>query len=89
MDEVEGAAERANAKGSQSADALRTKPVVVIAPPTPLAALSCSLTAAERWQSGRSRRTRNAEYAQAYRGFESLPLRQRNVKFNNYSHSSA
>src|SRR5208337_4413408 len=27
------------------------------------------------WQSGRSRRTRNAEYAQAYRGFESLPLR--------------
>ena len=25
----------------------------------------------ERWQSGRSRRTRNAEYAQAYRGFES------------------
>ena len=32
--------------------------------------------APERWQSGRSRRTRNAEYAQAYRGFESLPLRQ-------------
>ena len=31
--------------------------------------------APERWQSGRSRRTRNAEYAQAYRGFESLPLR--------------
>jgi hypothetical protein len=31
---------------------------------------------AERWQSGRSRRTRNAKYAQAYRGFESLPLRQ-------------
>jgi hypothetical protein len=30
---------------------------------------------AERWQSGRSRRTRNAKYAQAYRGFESLPLR--------------
>ena len=31
---------------------------------------------AERWQSGRSRRTRNAEYGQPYRGFESLPLRQ-------------
>ena len=31
--------------------------------------------APERWQSGRSRRTRNAEYVQAYRGFESLPLR--------------
>jgi hypothetical protein len=30
----------------------------------------------ERWQSGRSHRTRNAEYAQVYRGFESLPLRQ-------------
>jgi hypothetical protein len=30
----------------------------------------------ERWQSGRSRRTRNAEYGQPYRGFESLPLRQ-------------
>ena len=29
----------------------------------------------ERWQSGRSRRTRNAEYGQPYRGFESLPLR--------------
>ena len=34
-----------------------------------------SSTAPERWQSGRSRRTRNAEYVQAYRGFESLPLR--------------
>ncbi len=34
--------------------------------------------APERWQSGRSRRTRNAEYAQAYRGFESLPLRHLN-----------
>ena len=31
----------------------------------------------ERWQSGRSRRTRNAEYGQPYRGFESLPLRHR------------
>ncbi len=31
---------------------------------------------AERWQSGRSRRTRNAKYGQLYRGFESLPLRQ-------------
>ena len=30
---------------------------------------------AERWQSGRSRRTRNAKYSQGYRGFESLPLR--------------
>ena len=30
---------------------------------------------AERWQSGRSRRTRNAKYGQLYRGFESLPLR--------------
>jgi hypothetical protein len=34
-----------------------------------------TIVSAERWQSGRSRRTRNAEYAQAYRGFESLPLR--------------
>ena len=40
-------------------------------------ALSASPLASERWQSGRSRRTRNAEYAQVYRGFESLPLRQR------------
>ena len=30
----------------------------------------------ERWQSGRSHRTRNAAYGQPYRGFESLPLRQ-------------
>ena len=30
---------------------------------------------AERWQSGRMRRTRNAVYGQPYRGFESLPLR--------------
>jgi hypothetical protein len=30
---------------------------------------------AERWQSGRMRRTRNAKYGQPYRGFESLPLR--------------
>ena len=35
-----------------------------------------ALLATERWQSGRSRRTRNAEYSQGYRGFESLPLRQ-------------
>ncbi len=27
----------------------------------------------ERWQSGRSRRTRNAEYSQGYRGFEIPP----------------
>jgi hypothetical protein len=38
--------------------------------------LGASPKAPERWQSGRSRRTRNAEYAQVYRGFESLPLRQ-------------
>src|SRR5437870_5566393 len=31
--------------------------------------------ATERWQSGRSHRTRNAAYGQPYRGFESLPLR--------------
>src|SRR5262249_29382497 len=31
----------------------------------------------ERWQSGRSHRTRNAAYGQPYRGFESLPLRHR------------
>src|SRR5271165_5454439 len=37
--------------------------------------LRSSPSAGERWQSGRSRRTRNAEYVQAYRGFESLPLR--------------
>ena len=30
---------------------------------------------AERWQSGRSHRTRNAAYMQVYRGFESPPLR--------------
>ena len=41
----------------------------------PAASVRASLPALERWQSGRSRRTRNAEYAQAYRGFESLPLR--------------
>jgi hypothetical protein len=35
-----------------------------------------ALATTERWQSGRSRRTRNAEYGQPYRGFESLPLRQ-------------
>jgi 2Fe-2S iron-sulfur cluster binding domain len=46
------------------------------AAPTPRQGLSLSPPAPERWQSGRSRRTRNAEYAQAYRGFESLPLRQ-------------
>src|SRR5260370_6102822 len=34
----------------------------------------------ERWQSGRSHRTRNAAYGQPYRGFESLPLRQRPVR---------
>ena len=39
------------------------------------ASVYASPSAPERWQSGRSRRTRNAEYAQAYRGFESLPLR--------------
>ena len=37
---------------------------------------------AERWQSGRSRRTRNAEYGQPYRGFESLPLRQLSIRYN-------
>lgn len=31
---------------------------------------------AERWQSGRMHRTRNAAYGQPYRGFESPPLRQ-------------
>jgi hypothetical protein len=31
---------------------------------------------AERWQSGRMHRTRNAAWVQAHRGFESLPLRQ-------------
>src|SRR5271166_2284724 len=44
--------------------------------PTQRATCDLSSTAPERWQSGRSRRTRNAEYVQAYRGFESLPLRQ-------------
>ena len=34
---------------------------------------------AERWQSGRMRRTRNAKYGQPYRGFESLPLRQSGI----------
>jgi hypothetical protein len=33
---------------------------------------------AERWQSGRMHRTRNAAYGQPYRGFESLPLRHTN-----------
>lgn len=32
--------------------------------------------AAERWQSGRMRRTRNPVYVQTYRRFESDPLRQ-------------
>ncbi len=32
-------------------------------------------TPPERWQSGRSHRTRNAAYGQPYRGFKSLPLR--------------
>ena len=36
----------------------------------------------ERWQSGRSRRTRNAEYGQPYRGFESLPLRHKLLILN-------
>jgi hypothetical protein len=31
---------------------------------------------AERWQSGRMHRTRNAAYPRGYPGFESLPLRQ-------------
>lgn len=31
---------------------------------------------AERWQSGRMHRTRNAACSQGHRGFESLPLRQ-------------
>src|SRR6266852_4387136 len=35
-----------------------------------------ALGPAERWQSGRMHRTRNAAYGQPYRGFESLPLRQ-------------
>ena len=34
---------------------------------------------AERWQSGRLHRTRNAAYSQGYREFESPPLRQRIV----------
>ena len=39
-----------------------------------------ALATTERWQSGRSRRTRNAEYGQPYRGFESLPLRHLDVR---------
>jgi hypothetical protein len=44
-------------------------------PPTLRRVLEALPPAPERWQSGRSHRTRNAEYAQVYRGFESLPLR--------------
>src|SRR3954468_24201720 len=40
-----------------------------------LTAGASPLAAAERWQSGRMHRTRNAAYGQPYRGFESLPLR--------------
>ena len=46
-------------------------------PADPTARFEASPPAPERWQSGRSHRTRNAEYAQVYRGFESLPLRHR------------
>jgi hypothetical protein len=36
----------------------------------------CACLAAERWQSGRLRQTRNLLYPRGYRGFESLSLRQ-------------
>lgn len=39
------------------------------------AALDRAHGPAERWQSGRMHRTRNAAYSQGYRGFESPPLR--------------
>ena len=52
---------------------LAPRPANAICPTRPMHPLRRIL--AERWQSGRSRRTRNAEYRQRYRGFESLPLR--------------
>ncbi len=55
------------------------------APPAPTAspillvkrtpARTSQFVPAERWQSGRMHRTRNAAYLQGYRGFESHPLR--------------
>ena len=48
----------------------------------PIACYNCSFGAAERWQSGRMYLTRNQAYVQAYRGFESLPLRQVPLKIN-------
>ena len=68
--------------GDKAKAPCRRTPVRAKRAPTPLARLLRSSTAPERWQSGRSRRTRNAEYAQAYRGFESLPLRQNTCLFN-------
>ena len=49
------------------------KPAMLSGAPTLRRDLHFPPAAPERWQSGRSRRTRNAEYAQAYRGFESPP----------------
>ena len=46
-------------------------------PPRKLAGSRRLATHSERWQSGRMYLTRNQAYVKAYRGFESLPLRQK------------
>ena len=48
----------------------------------PIEHSSLALTQLESWQSDRSRWTRNPVYAYAYRGFESLTLRQRSSTSN-------
>ena len=47
---------------------------VILSLCSPPRRISADLTA-ERWQSGRMHRTRNAAYLQGYRGFKSHPLR--------------
>ena len=43
---------------------------------------ACAIVGWERWQSGRSHRTRNAACLQGHRGFESPPLRQNLINHN-------
>ena len=43
---------------------------------------ACAIAGWERWQSGRSHRTRNAACLQGHRGFESPPLRQNPINHN-------
>src|SRR5690606_16209459 len=46
-----------------------------ISPPVSTRRTAARHDLAERWQSGRMHRTRNAAWGQLHRGFESLPLR--------------